>query len=302
MTLNTPTVEIDIEHADSLSVQSFEADGSERQMTEKHIARFEKHLILTKNYLNKLGAHDAVPNDVAITVRSAIPASVGLASSAAVFSCLARAYAGLVQEFIQLTDEQVSVIARLGSGSASRSIFGGFSALVAGEGDDIDSSQSMQIADEEHWPLHDIIIVPSMEEKKVGSTEGHAIAHTSPHYDERVEAITTRRQRECEEAILNKDFEKLQKVTEEDCIDMHHVMETSDPPLKYLNDETHRIIREVTDLRTQEHIPVLYTMDAGPTVHLVCPDEAHDRIVEFAHAQQGCKVFETKVGPGAYLV
>ena len=302
MTLDSPTVEIDVDHTETLSVQSFELDGSEKELGEKHIQRFRKHLELTKHYLNILGVTDAIPSEVTVTVRSGIPSGIGLASSAAVFSCLARAYQGLISEKIELNNEQTSVIARLGSGSASRSIFGGFAALVSGEGDDIDSAKSVQIADENHWALHDIVLAPSMNEKKVGSTEGHAIAHTSPHFADRIDAITNRRQQECIDAILTKDFEKLQQVTEEDCMDMHHVMETSTPPLEYLNEITHHIIAAITDLRTSQHLPVLYTMDAGPTVHLVCTEEARDRVVDFAHAQADCTIFETKVGNGAHLV
>ncbi|PIR50005.1 diphosphomevalonate decarboxylase, partial [Candidatus Peregrinibacteria bacterium CG10_big_fil_rev_8_21_14_0_10_54_7] len=70
----------------------------------------------------------------------------GLASSSAVFSCLARAIQGLILPTIELTDEQTSVMARLGSGSAARSIFGGFSALLAGEGDAMDSAYGKQYA------------------------------------------------------------------------------------------------------------------------------------------------------------
>ncbi|MCF7844719.1 MAG: diphosphomevalonate decarboxylase [Kiritimatiellales bacterium] len=302
MTLNTPTVEIDVDHADTLSVQSFEPDGSPKELGEKHVQRFAKHLELTRHYLNKLGVTDAIPNKASITVRSGIPSGIGLASSAAVFSCLARSYQGLIKDTIELNDEQASVIARLGSGSASRSIFGGFSALVAGEGSEIDSSKSVQIADENHWALHDIVLAPSLQHKKVGSTEGHALAQTSPHFADRIEAIMNRRQQECIDAILAKDFEKFQAVTEEDCMDMHHVMETSTPPLKYLNEVTHRIIADITNLRTSQHLPVLYTMDAGPTVHLVCTEEARSAVVDFAHAQADCTVFETKIGKGAHLI
>ncbi|MFA7682083.1 MAG: diphosphomevalonate decarboxylase [Candidatus Peribacteraceae bacterium] len=302
MTLDGPTVEIDIDHADTLSVQSFETDGTERVLKEKDILRFQKHLDLTKRYLNHLGAHDAVPASIAVTVRSAIPPAVGLASSSAVFSCLARAYQGLVAPIIELTDEQTSVIARLGSGSAARSIFGGFSALISGEGDDIDSAVGRQYADENHWQLHDIILVPSTEEKKVGSTEGHATAHTSPHYAARVKAITTRRQQECIDALLQRDFEKLQAIVEEDCNDMHTVMQTSNPPLNYLTEATHHITREIAELRRSEHLPVFYTMDAGPTVQLVCTEEAVERVREFAHSQKGCQIFEAKVGKGAHLI
>jgi len=302
MTLNTPSVEVTVDHSDELQIESFNADGSIHNLNDKDISRFEKHLQLTINYLKHLGADDAIPASVNITIHSGIPPCVGLASSAAVFSAMAKAYAGLILDSLELNDEQISVIARMGSGSAARSIFGGFVTLENAEGDSIGSAVAKQIASENHWKLHDIVVIPSKKEKKVGSTEGHAIANTSPHFAERVEAINSHRQQDCIDAILQKDFEKLQKVSEEDSLDMHHVMETSEPSLKYLTDDTHRIIDDITELREGEHLPILYTMDAGPTVHLICVEEAKSRVVEFAHAQEGCTIFETTVGSGSHFV
>lgn len=302
MTLDTPSVDVTVDHADQLTIESFLVDGSKKELKEKDIARFEKVTNLTKNYLGTLGAADALPLTLTLTLHSGIPPAIGLASSAAVFSAFAKAIAGLIKDQIELTDEQVSVIARLGSGSATRSIFGGYSTFVAGNGDGIGSGYGEQIADENHWLLHDIVIVPSVQEKKVGSTKGHASAHSSPHYAARVEAIRTRREPECIDAILTKDFEKLQQMAEEDALDMHHVMETQDPPLHYLNDVTHRIIGGIKELRSNQHLPVLFTMDAGPTVHLLCPDEAVEAIRTFAHAQEDCKIFEAKTGKGTHFV
>ncbi|MFH1444319.1 MAG: diphosphomevalonate decarboxylase [Candidatus Peregrinibacteria bacterium] len=306
MTLDRPTVEITVEEADTFAIHSFLADGSEKTLKERDIERFRKVLALMQRYLATLhaaGVHEPqLPEHVSITVHSHIPPAIGLASSAAVFSCFAKAIAGLITPKIALTDMQTSILARLGSGSAARSIFGGFSTLEEGSDMELGSAWSEQIADEQHWLLHDIVTIPAMEEKKVGSTEGHALASTSPFYAARVEAIRSHRQKECLEAIRTKDFEKLQRVTEEDCLDMHHVMQTSKPPLQYLNAETHRIVDAIKELRTKEHLPVLFTMDAGPTVHLVCPDEAKDAVLSFAKAQKGCTIFETKVGPGATLL
>lgn len=302
MTLDRPTVEISIEYADMFSVRSFLVDGSEKTLKEKDNERFRKVIGLMQRYLETLGAQDALSETIAITVRSHIPPAIGLASSAAVFSCLAKAVAGFVAPKIALTDKQVSVLARLGSGSAARSIFGGFSTLEEGDGMEIAEAWSEQIADEAHWPLHDIVVVPAMDEKKVGSTEGHALASTSPFYAERVQAIRSRRQQECIRAVRERDFEALQRVAEEDCLDMHHVMQTSTPPLQYLNQETYQIIDSIKELRTKEHLPVLFTMDAGPTVHLLCPEEGRPAVLSFAHAQTGCTIFETKVGPGASLI
>ncbi|MFH0769933.1 MAG: diphosphomevalonate decarboxylase [Candidatus Peregrinibacteria bacterium] len=309
MTLNSPTVEIAIEENDCFVLQAFEADGTGKMLTEKNLNRWKETLRLMRRALSLMGAEHVLPETLALTIRSHIPPAVGLASSAAVFSCLAKAVAGLIAADIPLSDKQISILARLGSGSAARSIFGGFSALLAknkklesGTDDDILSSYALSIAPTDHWLLHDIVVIPSAEEKKVGSTEGHALAHTSPFYAERVESIRTRRQPECIDAILKRDFEKLQRVSEEDALDMHHVMETSTPPLHYLSQETYRIIHEIKELRKKEHIPVLFTMDAGPTVHLLCPEEARSAVLAYAHAQKSCTVFETKIGPGATLL
>ncbi|MDD4628609.1 MAG: diphosphomevalonate decarboxylase [Candidatus Peribacteraceae bacterium] len=302
MTLDHPTVEITLETGDRLAIHSFDSDGRAKTLTENQVSRWQKTLALCRRYLATLDESEVLPEKLVLTIRSHIPPSVGLASSAAVFSCLAKAIAGLVREQITLTDEQVSVLARLGSGSAARSIYGGFSALKAGEGKEIGSSAAIQIAPEDHWLLHDIVIIPSHDEKKVGSTEGHALASTSPFYEQRVEDIRRKRQPECVDAVLKRDFEKLQRVTEEDALDMHHVMETSTPSLKYLTADTHRIVAAIKDLRTKEHLPVLFTMDAGPTVHLLCTDEAKSHVLAFAHEQKGCTIYETKIGPGSTLL
>lgn len=293
MTLDTPHVDISVERSDILSVTS-----KSKEMTEKDTARFAKTLELIDRYLSSLSIPAIGP--VAIAIDSQIPSGIGLASSAAVFSALAKAVSGLIDT--ELTDEQISVMARLGSGSAARSIFGGYGAAKNLDNDAIDSCIGWQVADENHWMLHDIIIAPSTEEKKVGSSEGHPKAWTSPHYEDRLEAIRSQRQQECIDAILQKDFEKLQRVAEEDAMDMHRCMQTQNPPLEYLSSETYRIIDEITVLREAEHLPVLYTMDAGPTVHLFCTSEAKEKIAEYAHAQEGCKVFEASVGSGAHLV
>ncbi len=302
MTLDRPTVEITVEDADAFGVRSFLADGSEKTLKEKDTERFRKVIVLMRKYLGTISVGNALPESLAITVRSHIPPAIGLASSAAVFSCLAKAVAGFVAPQRKLSAKQESILARLGSGSAARSIFEGFSTLEEGSGMEIDSSWSEQIADEHHWRLHDIVVIPAMEEKKVGSTEGHASAHSSPFYEERVKAIRARRQQECIRAVRERDFEALQRVTEEDCLDMHHVMQTQLPPLHYLNAETHRIVDAIKELRTQKHIPVLFTMDAGPTVHLICPEEGKNAVLSFARAQNGCTIFETRVGPGASLI
>ncbi len=298
ITLDEPTMEVAVDEAEQFSARSFQADGMERYLTSKEISRLEKHFILAKNYLNSVGAKGIFTASVSLEIRSKIPPGIGLASSAALFSALAEAYAAGTE---QISRRDVSILARLGSGSASRSTFPGFVAMFAGEGNAIDASYAQQVAPANHWKLFDVIIAPSLAKKEMGSTEGHALAYTSPLFAARMRALPER-QRICTEAILQKDLEKLRSVAEEDCLDMHAVMTSSTPALNYLSQATHRIVREIEELRAAQHLAVLYTMDAGPTVHLVCEESALPAVRAYAHAQTACAVFEARVGRGSRLL
>lgn len=292
MTLDGPSVEVGAESAESFSARSFEPDGSERTLTEQELSRLEKHFLLCKKYMSGL------PSSVSIEIRSQIPRGIGMASSSAVFSALAESYAGFVPN---TSRKDVSILARLGSGSASRSVFGGFSAMVAGHGDEIDSSYAEEIARSDQWELYDVILAPSIEEKKTGSTEGHALAQTSPLFEKRLRELPDRYQM-CVEAIREKNFLKLRIAAEVDCMDMHALMQSSTPPLNYLSPETNRITREIEELRAHDNLPVLYTMDAGPTVHLICEKSALEKVREYARRQKDCIVFETKIGGGSRVL
>lgn len=299
MVLDAPTVTITATPAEAFSAQSFDGAGVTVPQSEKSLARLRHHFELVRQYLAHIGREQEFPQAATLDIRSDIPPAIGIASSAAVFSCLAEAYASLVPGS-PLKREDVSILGRLGSGSGARNAWSGFVALEnTGEG--IEGTLGREIADATHWTLHDIIIVPSLKEKKVGSTEGHAYAATSPLFAQRLTEIP-RRMTECMDAIRHKDFQKLQKVTEEDALDMHRVMETQDPPLRYLSEDTHRIIREVTSLREREKIDVLYTMDAGPTVHLICTENSLKAVTDFAEAQKGCIVFKAKTGGASRLI
>ena len=290
MTLDNPIVTIEVEHSPTLKIESFKKDGTKKILKEKDTERFAKVIDLYKKNLG-----DAIPNSLSIKIRSEIPPSIGIASSAAVFCALAEAVASLIQRGLPgrvLSREEVSVLARLGSGSAARSAFGGFVAL--------EGEVAKQIAPRSHWLLHDVIIVPSREEKKIGSTEGHALAHTSPHFAARVKAIPERMKR-CVEAIKTKNFSMLRDVAEEDALDMHHVMETQNPPLRYLTSDTHRITGEIKELRAKKNIDVLFTMDAGPTVHLICNESALKEVKAYAKAQKGAEIFLSKIGAGSQV-
>ncbi len=192
------------------------------------------------------------------------PAGAGIASSAAAFSALALASsraAGLT-----LSEAQLSRLARRGSGSASRSIPAGFVEWTMGTGDE--DSVAVSIAPPDHWDLVDCVAIVSAAHKKTGSTEGHAIAGTSPLQSARLED-TPRRLEICRRAILKKDFEAFANIIELDSDIMHSVMMTSNPPLMYWQAATVEIFHEVREWRSHG-LPVGYTVDAGANVHVIC--------------------------------
>ncbi len=195
------------------------------------------------------------------------PAGAGIASSAAAFAALALASsraAGLI-----LSEGQLSRLARRGSGSASRSIPGGFVEWHMGAGDD--DCVAASIASVDYWNLTDCVAIVNAAHKKTGSTEGHALAGTSPLQNARV-ADAPRRIEICRKAILNKDFEAFANIIEHDSDMMHAVMMTSTPPLMYWQAATVGIFQEVRAWRANG-LPVGYTVDAGANVHVLCLSE-----------------------------
>jgi diphosphomevalonate decarboxylase len=202
------------------------------------------------------------------------PMGAGIASSASAFAALslaASAAAGL-----DLSEIELSRLARRGSGSACRSVPGGFVEWQAGEDDE--SSYAFSIAPPGHWDLVDCIAVVDRAHKQTGSTEGHALAGSSPLQDSRV-ADSPRRLDWCRRAILERDFSAFAEIVELDSNLMHAVMMTSVPPLIYWQPATLAVMHSVVEWR-QSGLPVCYTIDAGPNVHVLCLSQIAPQVVK----------------------
>jgi len=193
------------------------------------------------------------------------PTAAGIASSASAFAALALAASAAIG--LQLSERDLSRLARLGSGSACRSVPSGFVEWQPGR-DDFDS-YGFSIAPPDHWDLADCIAIVSRGQKSVGSAEGHMLAETSPLQKARI-ADTPLRLKLCRQAISERDFDILANVTELDCQLMHAVMITSTPPLLYWQPVTQLLARTIQSWRKNGQ-PVCYTIDAGPNVHVLCP-------------------------------
>src|ERR671923_2969805 len=200
------------------------------------------------------------------------PSGAGIASSASAFAALALA--GSKAAGLNLNEPELSRLARRGSGSASRSIPGGFVEWQAGTGDE--DSFAFSIAEPNHWDLVDCVAIVSASHKKTGSTEGHSIAWTSPLQAARV-ADAPRRLEICRQAVLERDFNTFASIVELDSDMMHAVMMTSTPALHYWKPASLEVMSCVRECRA-EGIPVCYTVDAGPNIHVLCPGAAAQRI------------------------
>jgi diphosphomevalonate decarboxylase len=225
------------------------------------------------------------------------PTGAGIASSASAFAALslaASAAAGL-----QIDERECSRLARRGSGSACRSVPGGFVEWQAGRDDE--SSYAYLLAPAEHWDLVDCVAVVSQAHKPTGSTQGHVLADSSPLQAARV-ASAVGRLEACRKAILQRDFAALAEVAELDCNLMHAVMMTSQPPLLYWQPATLAVMHAVQDWRAGG-LPVFYTIDAGPNVHVLFPAEVSPEVAGRLGQIEGVKeVLRAHPGGPARLV
>ncbi len=232
-----------------------------------------------------------------VTSRNTFPTGAGIASSASAFAALTMAAAAALG--LDLSPKELSALARLGSGSAARSIFGGYAELIAGARHE--DAYAVQIAPPDHWPLVDIVAVVSREHKAVGSTGGHALAHTSPLNPARLAHVHTALAR-ARSAILARDIETLGEVMELDALTMHAVMMTSRPSLLYWLPGTMAVMHAVRSWR-QEGIPAYFTIDAGPNVHVITlPDYATEVQARLRAMPEVKEIITCQTGKGAILL
>ena len=219
------------------------------------------------------------------------PTAAGFASSAsglAALACAASKAAGLT-----LTTKELSILARLGSGSATRSVMGGFVEWTQGKKADGSDSIAVQIAPAEHWPeMRLVSVVLDETKKKVSSRAGmkQTIA-TSALYKARMEYLPPIIKK-MEEAIRNRNFERFAELTMQDSDNMHAVMLDTKPPIVYMNDKSHEIADAVIALNESngnEKTIAAYTFDAGPNAHIYTTEENLPKVNDMLKNINGIK-------------
>ena len=179
-----------------------------------------------------------------IVSSNSFPTGAGLASSASGFAALAFAVNDAMN--LHLTKEELSILARQGSGSAARSIYGGFAEMKCGNSpEDGQDDFAIQLEDESYWDLRLLIAVTSTDKKKIGSTEGMVrTAKSSPFYQGWIES-QSQDLNEMRDAIKKKEFVKVGELTEHSCFKMHGLAMSGRPPLLYWNGATTEMIHTI---------------------------------------------------------
>ena len=236
------------------------------------------------------------PYRAAVSSENNFPMGTGIASSASAFAALALAASKAAG--LNLDETALSRLARRGSGSACRSIPGGFVEWLPGAGDA--DSYAVCLAPPGHWDLADCLAVVSREHKATGSARGNTLAGTSPLQAARL-ADAPRRLDLCREAILQRDFAALAAVAELDSDLMHAVMMTSTPALFYWQPATLGFMGAVREARAKG-LPACYTVDAGPNVHVICEAAAGADVLKLVGGLPGVgEVRLARVGGPARL-
>lgn len=221
------------------------------------------------DFLDRL---DPARPPVAVVSRNDFPTAAGLASSASGFAALALAACEAAD--LDLTLPEISALARQGSGSACRSLWGGFVAWRLGVRADGADSRGEPIAGPGHWDLAMVVAIVDSGPKAVGSTRGMERSRQTsalyPGWVERGPGMV----KAAERAVLARDLPALGELMERSTFEMHAVMQASVPPLLYWQPGTVAALHTVFALRKQG-VGCWATMDAGPQVKVLCvPHEA----------------------------
>ena len=218
------------------------------------------------------------------------PHSTGIASSASSMCTLALCLVSM-EELVsrkKLTEDdffrRASFIARLGSGSASRSVFGGivtwgYSPFISHSSDEYATPFPIQ-KESRLNQLWDLILIVSTKEKAVTSTSGHLMMNDHPYREGRkIQAESNFRR--MVEAIGEDDFQTIAAIAENEALSLHALLMTSSPDGLLLQSNTLHLIEEIKRFRTGTGLELFFTIDAGPNLHLIYLEEHRERVLSF---------------------
>lgn len=251
-------------------------------------------------FLDLVRAYAGTDARAEMVSENSVPTASGLASSASGFAALALAASRAAG--LSLTPEQLSVLARRGSGSAARSIFGGFVRMTAGTAPDGTDAHASPIPEGDGWTLRLVVAVTAAGPKAIGSTAAmERTERTSPYYQGWVASIP-RDLLEARAAIAERDLPRLGALIERNALRMHASAMAADPPILYWTPATVAAMETVRRLR-DEGIPAYFTIDAGPHVKALCSAGVATQVEAALAATPGVlRTYVASAGRGARVL
>jgi diphosphomevalonate decarboxylase len=228
------------------------------------------------------------------------PTGAGLASSASGFAALLVAAENALG--LSLADDDRSRLAREASGSAPRSLYGGFVEMTCGRSEDGHDALARPLAPAEHWPLKVVVAVIREDRKEIGSGEGMERSLATSPYGTAWISSHPQDLDDAREAIRTRDFLRLAEVAEASCLKMHALALSARPGILYWRGATVEAMHAIVALRRSGH-EVFFTIDAGPQIKAVCTDTSLTRVIHTLSGLDGVRrVIVCSLGQGARLL
>lgn len=233
-----------------------------------------------------------------VTSHNHVPMAAGLASSASAFAALAVSASAAAN--LHLNGRELTRLARLGSGSATRSIYGGLVEWHAGHDDK--TSFAEPVMENVDFGIEMLAILVNTKQKKVSSSNGMQLSVTTSPYYSAWKKVVEQDMVAIKQAISAEDISQIGHVAEENALRMHALTLSADPGFTYFDGGTIQAINAIKDLR-QQGINCYYTMDAGPNVKVIYDSKDRERIVNQLSPIFGKEhLVVAKPGPGAHLI
>ncbi|WP_075589689.1 diphosphomevalonate decarboxylase [Labilibacter marinus] len=256
---------------------SFAFEGKNNPDFEKKLQVFFDRIMDTLPWLNEY--------KLQINSENTFPHSSGIASSASSYSALALC---LAKVHFQITGEElgintVSNIARLGSGSACRSVYGGWNTWGTSSLPNSDDEYAINIDDQVHDDfknIQDSILIVSSDKKSISSTVGHQLMKNHPYQAGRIEQAKQNTNALLD--VLKKgNWAKFIEITESEALSLHGLMMSSTPGYTLLHPNSLKIVQLIREFREQKNVNICFTIDAGPNIHVLYPLSNKKEIEEF---------------------
>lgn len=247
--------------------------------------------------LDEFRALSGISSKVNVVSNNNFPTGAGLASSAAGFAALTLAADAAFS--LNLSMAELSCIARRASGSAARSLFGGWVELPTGQTD----TPAKPLFDVDYFPLSVVIAVVSRAVKPLSSSISMVHTEKTSDYYEAWLSNHPKDMDRAKKALNDKDFASLGAVAEVSCLKMHAAIMAARPGLIYWLPATLDCIQQVRYMREEEELPVFFTIDAGPQVKAFCLPEVADLVAtELAVVPGVLDVIQVSCGSGAEVI